>query len=76
MHLFANWQHKNPFPTVLHIGDMLEGHRKVVRLAETPEHVIPGHDPQVLDMYPAPSKDLEGIVIQVDLPPLKPVPQA
>lgn len=69
MHLYANWQHQNPFPTVLHIGDMLEGHKKVAKLAETPDHVVPGHDPLVMEYYPAASEDLEGIVVRVDLAP-------
>ncbi len=74
MHLFANWRHKNPFPTVLHIGDMLEGHRKVARLADSPDHVVPGHDPLVMEMYPPPSDDLAGIVVRVDVAPSKPTP--
>ncbi|PIW27616.1 MAG: MBL fold hydrolase [Rhodospirillales bacterium CG15_BIG_FIL_POST_REV_8_21_14_020_66_15] len=69
MHLYANWRHKNPFPTVLHIGDMLEGHRKVARLAESPDHVVPGHDPLVMELYPPASEDLAGIVARVDLAP-------
>lgn len=69
MHLYANWQDGNPFPVVLHVGDMLEGHRRVAQLAETPDHVVPGHDPLVLEKYPPVSEDLRGIVHRVDLAP-------
>ena len=69
MHLYANWLDRNPYPTVVHIGDMLEGHRKVERLADSRDHVIPGHDPRVMDRYPPPSDDLKGIVARLDLPP-------
>jgi hypothetical protein len=31
--------------------------------------VIPGHDPQVLERYPAPSRELEGIVARLDVAP-------
>ena len=72
MHLYANWLHRNPYPTVVHIGDMLEGHKKVARLAESPDHVIPGHDPRVMDRYPAAAPDLDGIVVRLDLAPKKP----
>ena len=72
MHLYANWIHKNPFPTVLHIGDMLEGHKQVARLADGPEHVIPGHDPMVMEIYPPVSEELKDIAVRVDLPPLRP----
>ncbi len=71
MHLYDNWVHQNPFPVVLHIGDMLEGHKKVARLADSPDHVVPGHDPKVMDLYPPPSDDLQGIVARVDLPPVR-----
>lgn len=69
MHLYANWQDGNPFPVVLHVGDMLEGHKKVIRMAGSPDHVVPGHDPLVMERYPAASADLEGIVARVDLAP-------
>ena len=69
MHLYANWLDKNPYPTVLHIGDMLEGHRKVERLAESPDHVVPGHDPRVMEYYPAVSDELDGIAVRLDLAP-------
>lgn len=38
-------------------------------LADSPQHIIPGHDPMVLQRYPAPSPDLEGIVVRLDVPP-------
>jgi glyoxylase-like metal-dependent hydrolase (beta-lactamase superfamily II) len=72
MHLYANWLGRNPYPTVVHIGDMLEGHKKVARLADGPDHVIPGHDPRVMDLYPPASADLKGIVARVDLAPSGP----
>jgi hypothetical protein len=59
----------NPFPIVFNVGDMLEGHRTCRRLAESDHHVIPGHDPLVLDRYPALSRDLEGIVCRLDVMP-------
>ena len=48
---------------------MLEGHKKVARLADSPDHVVPGHDPLVLEYYPPASEDLKGIVARVDLAP-------
>jgi hypothetical protein len=35
-------------------------------LADSPAHIIPGHDPLVLARYPAPSPALEGIVARLD----------
>jgi len=71
-HLYHNmWDH-SPFPVVFNVGDMMEGHDKLRRLAGGNEDlVVPGHDPQVLDFYPAPSPDLEGMVVRLDVSPKK-----
>jgi glyoxylase-like metal-dependent hydrolase (beta-lactamase superfamily II) len=65
-HYYANMEQARPFPIVYNVGDMVEGWRKAHRLADSPGHVIPGHDPLVLARYPAPSKDLEGVVARLD----------
>lgn len=49
---------------------MLEGHKKLRRLASSGDHVIPGHDPDVMRRYPAPRPDLEGIVVRLDVEPV------
>jgi glyoxylase-like metal-dependent hydrolase (beta-lactamase superfamily II) len=58
------------FPTTYHLGEVLEGYNKLRRLAESPAHIVPGHDPLVLKRYPA-VKGLEGIVVRLDAAPLK-----
>ena len=65
-HFYANMEQQRPFPIVYNVGDMVEGWRKAQRLAGSPEHVIPGHDPLVLARYPAPAPALEGIVARLD----------
>ncbi len=69
-HYYANMEESRPFPIVYNVADMLEGHRLVHRLASAPQNVIPGHDPLVLERYPAPRDDLEGIVARLDADPL------
>jgi len=41
------------YATVYNVGDMLEGFTTVKRLATSPQHVVPGHDPLVLQRYPS-----------------------
>lgn len=65
-HFYANLEQVRPFPIVYSVGDMVEGYRKLRALADSPDHLIPGHDPLVMQRYPAPSKDLEGIVVRLD----------
>ena len=68
-HFYGNVENLTPFPIVYNVGDMLESHRKLRRLAETPQHIVPGHDPLVMDRYPAPSAALEGAVVRLDVAP-------
>ncbi|MPT40188.1 MAG: N-acyl homoserine lactonase family protein [Achromobacter sp.] len=68
-HLYGNIGNDAPFPAVYHVGDMLEGYRYVRSLADSDDHIVPGHDPQVMHRYPAPSPDLEGKIVRLDVMP-------
>ncbi len=68
-HLYANMKRGLPFPAVYHIGDMLEGHRTLCKLADSEDHIVPGHDPIVMKVYPALSPELQGIVVRLDVAP-------
>ena len=65
-HFYANMEQVRPFPIVWSVADMVEGYRKLRALAESPEHIIPGHDPLVLEKYSSPGKNLDGIVVRLD----------
>jgi hypothetical protein len=70
-HLYFNIRESAPFPSVYRVDEMMEGYRLINRLAGGSwDHVIPGHDPLVMNLYPAPSKDLEGMVVRLDRPPV------
>ena len=65
-HFYANMEQVRPFPIVFSVADMVAGYRRLRELADSPAHIIPGHDPLVMERYPAPSKALEGIVCRLD----------
>ena len=65
-HFYANMDEARPFPIVYSVADMVEGYGRLRALADSAGHIIPGHDPLVLERYPAPSRDLEGIVVRLD----------
>ncbi|HEX6319232.1 MAG TPA: N-acyl homoserine lactonase family protein [Burkholderiales bacterium] len=65
-HFYANMEEVRPFPIVWSVAEMVDGYRRLRELAESPAHIIPGHDPLVLQRYPAPSGALEGIVVRLD----------
>lgn len=68
-HLYANMEEKRPFPIVYNVGEMMEGWNKLYRLADTPQHVVPGHDPLVMKRYPAVAPEVEGIAVRLDAEP-------
>jgi glyoxylase-like metal-dependent hydrolase (beta-lactamase superfamily II) len=51
-HFAANLQTRNPFPIFVDLQAMLEGYDRLLALASSPDHVVPGHDPEVLRRYP------------------------
>ncbi|MBI3707728.1 MAG: N-acyl homoserine lactonase family protein [Proteobacteria bacterium] len=68
-HYYANMEQGRPFPFVYHLGDTLEAFGALRRLAASPRHIIPGHDPLVMARYPAPKPELQGIVARLDVEP-------
>ena len=68
-HFYAHLDQARVFPITYNVADVLAGYDKVVKLATSREHVVPGHDPMVLQYYPAPSENLNGIVARLDVPP-------
>jgi glyoxylase-like metal-dependent hydrolase (beta-lactamase superfamily II) len=68
-HFYANFEQMRAYPTVYNVGDMLEGFATLKRLATSPHHVIPGHDPLVLRCYAAPEPRLDGIAVRLDVSP-------
>jgi glyoxylase-like metal-dependent hydrolase (beta-lactamase superfamily II) len=65
-HLYANMETGNSYPIIFREDEMLAGYKTLNALAESAEHIVPGHDPLVMDRYPSPSPDLDGIVVRLD----------
>ncbi|MER2535053.1 MAG: N-acyl homoserine lactonase family protein [Rhizobiaceae bacterium] len=71
-HFYANLARGTPFPAIYHAGEMLEGFRTLRALADSDDHIIPGHDPEVIRRYPAFSPATEGWIVRLDQPPRRP----
>ena len=65
-HYYENMETGRFYVTAFHLGEMADGWETMRRLAQSPRHVVPGHDPLVMQRYLAPSKALEGIVVRLD----------
>lgn len=74
-HFYANMITGRPFPVLYNVADMHAGWQRCGELAASDEHIIPGHDPLLLQLYPAASAELEGIAARLDLPP-SPMPES
>jgi hypothetical protein len=48
---------------------VLEGYATLKKLADSPAHIVPGHDPQVLGRYPGVTPALEDWVVRLDVDP-------
>ena len=68
-HFYMNIRERTPFIICYDLGQMMNGFNTLEMLADSSDHVVPGHDPLVLKCYPAPSADLEGAVVRLDEAP-------
>ena len=60
-HYYANMIEANPFTIVYDVAEMLDGHRLCIALADSFDHVVPGHDALVLKKYPL----VAGLDVQI-----------
>jgi len=68
-HFYRNLDEKRSFPVAASVVEVLDGYDKLIELASSPNHIIPGHDPLVLARYPAAAAGLDGIVARLDADP-------
>jgi hypothetical protein len=54
------------------VVDYIAAQAAVVALADSADHVVPGHDPAVLAAYPAVTPASEGFAVRPDTAPLDP----
>jgi glyoxylase-like metal-dependent hydrolase (beta-lactamase superfamily II) len=69
-HYYEHFEHQRCFPTVFDVGATFEGYSLLLQLADSPSHVVPGHDPEVMRRYPPVSAALDGIAVRLDQPPM------
>lgn len=66
-HYYANFEDRRPFPVVNNVTEMLEGYDTMRKLASSLDHIVPGHDPQVLTRY-APDPGKPHDIVRLDAP--------
>jgi glyoxylase-like metal-dependent hydrolase (beta-lactamase superfamily II) len=68
-HYYEHFEKGRVFTTTFHLGQTLDGYARLRQLADSEKHIVPGHDPLVMQRYPAASKELDGIVVRLDAVP-------
>ena len=68
-HFFANFETGRPFPAVFDLDAMKAGFGRLRSLASSDAHIIPGHDPEVLNRYPELRPGTGGWIVRVDVAP-------
>jgi len=74
LHFYRNLSEANPFPGLVDLPGILAAGRKALALADSGDHLIPGHDPLVLTLFP-PHPDVADVAM-LNLPPRAPAPLA
>ena len=64
-HYYENHEEGRPFPIVQDMQQMLEGQRRLQTAADSPRHVVPGHDPDVLRRYPPLNGDADTVCLHL-----------
>ena len=68
-HLYENIEKQLPFHIAHDVADMVSGWRKALLLGGASDRVVPGHDPRVLDVYPAWNGDRSSGIAVLHEPP-------
>jgi glyoxylase-like metal-dependent hydrolase (beta-lactamase superfamily II) len=69
IHLYEHLEQDKVFPITYNAEDAVKGYAKLRKLAPSLKHIVPGHDPKVLERYPAPNAALKGWVAKLDVEP-------
>jgi glyoxylase-like metal-dependent hydrolase (beta-lactamase superfamily II) len=75
-HYYENWTRRAPFSICWSEPDLGASYERLEQLADSPDHVVPGHDPLVRSFYRAPSSELEGRVCRLHEPPTRTLREA
>jgi len=65
-HFYANMEQDRSHPIIYDHFNVLQGFKKLRELAASPKHIVPGHDPLVLQRYPASLPGSGGWIVRLD----------
>lgn len=69
-HYYENFEMRKPFSITVDVPETLRSYTRLEELATSRKHVVPGHDPLVLERYPAWKPATKDLVHKLDVPRL------
>ncbi len=69
LHYYEEIERGVPFAVAFNLSDMITAHDRIRELADSDDHIVPAHDPRVIQIYPPASDALRGTVARLDLAP-------
>lgn len=70
-HLYENFERRKPFSVTVDLAETLKSYSRLEQLATAHDRIVPGHDPLVLERYPAWKPQTKGIVHRLDVARLR-----
>ena len=70
-HLYENFEKRKPFSITMDVAATLRSYTRLGELASSSAQIVPGHDPLVLERYPALNVQTRGRVHRLDVPRLR-----
>jgi glyoxylase-like metal-dependent hydrolase (beta-lactamase superfamily II) len=64
-HFYANIEEDRPYSIVSDLAQMYGAFEVVRSLADSPDHVVPGHDPLVMERFPPAREGMEGVAVRI-----------
>jgi glyoxylase-like metal-dependent hydrolase (beta-lactamase superfamily II) len=68
-HFYAHLEQDRAFPILYNLQELLSGYQTLRRLASSNNHIVPGHDPLVMERYPAARPGTEDWIVRLDAEP-------
>ncbi|MCL6443176.1 MAG: N-acyl homoserine lactonase family protein [Alicyclobacillus sp.] len=65
-HFYQNYEEDRPFSVVHNLADMYGAFDLIRSLVDSSSVMVPGHDPLVMERFPAASPTLQGIAVRID----------
>ena len=64
-HYYEHMESYRPFSIAFHVGEMMASIDRLKKVAPSPQHIIPGHDPLVMARYPVVA-GTDGLIVRLD----------